>query len=218
MIRGNIQGTLRPSWRGSRKIAETIPTRMFQEKLQKTVSENCQFPSRISNFIVSRIQTAFATSVQVTRKLRIRPWGSRDTFYPQKLSLTSPTSGCRSLGRLLSRTKSTEFVFCLCWSNEAMTRAWIQTTCRERCPISHSVSLPADSSQDDVTGTSVMLPVCVSPVSLTASVDSTVAPHTSGTAIPSYAFASDFQAYDSKLKIRILYSLFREPSQIRNKP
>jgi hypothetical protein len=30
----------------------------------------------------------------------------RDTLYPQKLSLTSPTSGCRSVGIIRLRTKS----------------------------------------------------------------------------------------------------------------
>jgi hypothetical protein len=34
----------------------------------------------------------------------------RDTLYPQKLALTSPTSGCRSVGKVRSRTKATEFV------------------------------------------------------------------------------------------------------------
>jgi hypothetical protein len=38
---------------------------------------------------------------------------SRDTFYPQKLALTSPTSGGRSVGIVGSRTKATVFVFCL---------------------------------------------------------------------------------------------------------
>jgi hypothetical protein len=39
----------------------------------------------------------------------------RDTLYPQKLSLTSPISGCRSVGIVLSRTKATEFFFsCHC--------------------------------------------------------------------------------------------------------
>jgi hypothetical protein len=33
----------------------------------------------------------------------------RDTLYPQKLSLTSPTSGGRSVGIVRSRTKATEF-------------------------------------------------------------------------------------------------------------
>jgi hypothetical protein len=35
----------------------------------------------------------------------------RDTLYPQKLALTSPTSGGRSVGILLSRTKSTEHLY-----------------------------------------------------------------------------------------------------------
>jgi hypothetical protein len=33
----------------------------------------------------------------------------RDTLYPQKLALTSPTSGDRSVGIVRSRTKATEF-------------------------------------------------------------------------------------------------------------
>jgi hypothetical protein len=37
----------------------------------------------------------------------------RDTLYPQKLALTSPTSGGRSVGIVRLRTKATEFV-CLC--------------------------------------------------------------------------------------------------------
>jgi hypothetical protein len=32
----------------------------------------------------------------------------RDTLYPQKLTLTSPTSGCRSVGIVRSLTKATE--------------------------------------------------------------------------------------------------------------
>jgi hypothetical protein len=37
----------------------------------------------------------------------------RDTFYPQKLALTSPTSGGRSVGIVSSRTEATEFSFSL---------------------------------------------------------------------------------------------------------
>jgi hypothetical protein len=37
----------------------------------------------------------------------------RDTLYPQKLALTSPTSGGRSVGIVRSRTKATEFSFSL---------------------------------------------------------------------------------------------------------
>jgi hypothetical protein len=33
----------------------------------------------------------------------------RGTFYPQKLALTSPTSGGRSVGIVRSRTQATEF-------------------------------------------------------------------------------------------------------------
>jgi hypothetical protein len=35
----------------------------------------------------------------------------RDAPYPQKLALTSPTSGDRSVGRVRSRTKAAEFSF-----------------------------------------------------------------------------------------------------------
>jgi hypothetical protein len=35
----------------------------------------------------------------------------RDTIYPQKLALTSPTSGGRSAGIVRLRTKTTEFIF-----------------------------------------------------------------------------------------------------------
>jgi hypothetical protein len=35
----------------------------------------------------------------------------RDTFYPQKLALTSSTSGGRSVGIVRLRTKATEFDF-----------------------------------------------------------------------------------------------------------
>jgi hypothetical protein len=40
---------------------------------------------------------------------------SRDTLYPQKLALTSPTSGVRSFGIVRSRTKATECSFSLGW-------------------------------------------------------------------------------------------------------
>jgi hypothetical protein len=35
------------------------------------------------------------------------------TIYPQKLTLTSPTSSCRSVGIVRSRTQATEFNFVL---------------------------------------------------------------------------------------------------------
>jgi hypothetical protein len=48
--------------------------------------------------------------------LEIREYGRRDpsrwlrsSLYPQKLALTSPTSGGRSVGTVRSRTKATEF-------------------------------------------------------------------------------------------------------------
>jgi hypothetical protein len=47
----------------------------------------------------------------------------RDTLYPQKLALTSPTSGGSSVGIVRLRTKATEFFFirdaaCLLWGKE----------------------------------------------------------------------------------------------------
>jgi hypothetical protein len=45
----------------------------------------------------------------------------RCTLYPQKLALTSPTSGGRSVGIVFSRTQATEFSFCLaCLEMDAM--------------------------------------------------------------------------------------------------
>jgi hypothetical protein len=40
---------------------------------------------------------------------------TRYPLYPQKLALTSPTSGCHSVGIVCSRTQATEFV-CLCYN------------------------------------------------------------------------------------------------------
>jgi hypothetical protein len=53
--------------------------------------------------------------------LESREYGSRDpsrwprgTLYPQKLALTSPSSGGRSAGIVRSRTQASEFV-CFCF-------------------------------------------------------------------------------------------------------
>jgi hypothetical protein len=45
----------------------------------------------------------------------------RDTLYPLKLALTSPTSGGRSVGRVRLRTKPTEFVVFLFVEQSAMS-------------------------------------------------------------------------------------------------
>jgi hypothetical protein len=42
------------------------------------------------------------------RRVSSRP---RSTLYPQTLTLTSPTSGCRSVGIVRSRIQATEFSF-----------------------------------------------------------------------------------------------------------
>jgi hypothetical protein len=54
--------------------------------------------------------------------LEIREYSRRNpsrwacgTLYPQKLALTSPTSGDRSVGIVRSRTQATEFLFSLVW-------------------------------------------------------------------------------------------------------
>jgi len=50
------------------------------------------------------------------RKQRLTAVGTRchvTPFYPQKLALTSPTGGGRSVGMVCSRTKATEFSFSL---------------------------------------------------------------------------------------------------------
>jgi hypothetical protein len=44
------------------------------------------------------------TAVGIRRANYVTP------LYPQKLALTSPTSGCRSVGIVHSRTQATEFV------------------------------------------------------------------------------------------------------------
>jgi len=49
-----------------------------------------------------------------SRKQRLTAVGTRcadhvKPFYPQKLALTSPTGGCRSVGIVRVRTKATEF-------------------------------------------------------------------------------------------------------------
>jgi hypothetical protein len=63
--------------------------------------------------------------------LEIREYGrgdslrwSRDTLYPQKLALISPTSGGRSVGIVRSRTKATEF---LVFSSDILSK--VGTSC-----------------------------------------------------------------------------------------
>jgi hypothetical protein len=64
--------------------------------------------STIENLLERKISGSGLESREYGRR---HPSGwRRDTFYPQKLALTSPTSGCRSVGIVLSRTKATEFV------------------------------------------------------------------------------------------------------------
>jgi hypothetical protein len=62
----------------------------------------------------------FIVIIIIISGLEIREYGRgdplrwpRDTLYPQKLALTSPTSGGHSVGIVRSRTKATEFVYLL---------------------------------------------------------------------------------------------------------
>jgi hypothetical protein len=64
----------------------------------------------------------------------IREYGSRDasrwpldTLYPQKLTLTSPTSGFRSVGIVRSRTQATEFSFFFRGNQHSMTGTLLQS-------------------------------------------------------------------------------------------
>jgi hypothetical protein len=60
-----------------------------------------------------------------SRNSRLRPYGILRTdhaipLYPQKLALTSPTSGGRSVGIVRSWTEATELItFCKCSKNSA---------------------------------------------------------------------------------------------------
>jgi hypothetical protein len=48
----------------------------------------------------------------------------RDTFYPQKLALTSPTSGGRSVGMVHSRIKATDLLLLLYVPDSSGLRLW----------------------------------------------------------------------------------------------
>jgi hypothetical protein len=54
---------------------------------------------------------------------------------PQKLALTSPTSGGRSVGIVLSRTKATELVNFLLWSRMQNSVSWSRLEIQMPLPI-----------------------------------------------------------------------------------
>jgi hypothetical protein len=65
--------------------------------------------------IIIIIIITFLVLISRSKKPRLRPYGIRHTdhatpLYQQKLALTSPTSGGRSVGIARSRTKATELV------------------------------------------------------------------------------------------------------------
>jgi hypothetical protein len=63
----------------------------------------------------SYLEEIVAASVRKTENtaVGIRHADHTTPLYPQKLALTSPTSGCRSVGIVRSRTKATELLLLL---------------------------------------------------------------------------------------------------------
>jgi hypothetical protein len=99
----------------------------------------------------------FRICVDIRNKagLEIREYYRRDlsrwphgTLYPQVLALASPTIGGRSAGRFRSRTKATEFVFCLYAMKSAVWRKvvrWNMQNCNFTCALLiKCVTLPSD--------------------------------------------------------------------------
>jgi hypothetical protein len=56
----------------------------------------------------------------------------RDTLYPQKLALTSPTIGGRSVGKVRLRTMATEFVLLFVFLYDTY-KYWSARKCRRKC-------------------------------------------------------------------------------------
>jgi hypothetical protein len=89
----------------------------------RVLGYRCRGPSSISG--ATRLSDSLVSAIEelLGRKssgsgLENREYGSRDpshwpcgTLYPQKLALTWPTSGGRSVGRVRSRTQAKEFSF-----------------------------------------------------------------------------------------------------------
>jgi hypothetical protein len=79
----------------------------------------------------------------------------RDTFYPQKLALTSLTSGGLSVGIVRSRTEAKEFGFSFAWASPVLPRLALSLwtpydTNVPRLALSYTVSsdiIPACSKQ-----------------------------------------------------------------------
>jgi hypothetical protein len=79
----------------------------------------------------------------------------RDTLHPQKLALTSPTSGGRSVGIVRSRTKATEFVVFYCLTQSYFSSSTTHSFSFMPVPVrSPSVSRPTGfwwESQKEIT-------------------------------------------------------------------
>ena len=68
-----------------------------------------------------------------SRKQRLTTVGTRcadhvTPLYPQKLALTSPTGGGRSVGIVRVRTKATEFFIALLWGREMRVQGFGRET------------------------------------------------------------------------------------------
>jgi hypothetical protein len=59
--------------------------------------------------LIERKSSASGQEIRYYGRRDKRRW-PRDTLYPQKLALTSPTIGGRSVGIVRSRTKATKFL------------------------------------------------------------------------------------------------------------
>jgi hypothetical protein len=96
---------------GGKQSADSIPYHSYLPYFYTSPSEELKAQS----VVLLKYRPCTVRS----RKPRIRPrdplrW-PRGTLFPQKLALTSPISGGRSVGIVRSRTQATEFVclFCL---------------------------------------------------------------------------------------------------------
>jgi hypothetical protein len=93
-----------------------------------------EFPEHLSNSLVFKRRS-------VLSGLENREYGRRDlsrwrdTLYPQKLALTSPTSGGRSFGIVRLRTQAMEFVK---WRTASSLRRGLHCTCAYRNSVSRA--------------------------------------------------------------------------------
>jgi hypothetical protein len=139
MLRGQYNGSLRPYSRISRPEPLLFLSSIFTWPPLWSSGESSWLQIQRSGFDSRRYQIFWevvglergpSSLVSTTEELLVRissgsglecryygRWDPlcwpRNTFYPQKLTLTSPTSGGSSVGIVRSRTKATEFVLSL---------------------------------------------------------------------------------------------------------